>query len=734
MNETSTPETTSDVFHTGWKNPPTVNDLIRDFKAAEAVQSTQIAKIKTWLDNLRVEGSAKISTPVGRSSVQPKLIRKQAEWKYSTLSAPFLTNGKVFSVSPRSWRDTKAARQNEALLNYQFDVKLKKRKLIDELVRCLYDEGTVILRVGWYRTSHMETQQIPVFAYYPTQSQEELDQLQQAMELKTSDPTGYNELSEELKAACQFYEETQQATVAVITGYKDIQVEVFDENHPTCEVINTANFYPDPTCDGDLSKAQFAIYSFETTLADLKKQNKYKNLENIVTGSESAESGASYERKQPHVNGSFKFQDEPRQKIVAKEYFGYWDANEDGVLVPFVATWVGQTLIQLETNPFPDKGLPYVAIPYMPVRGSIYGEPDAELLQDNQNILGALTRGTIDLMARSANAQQGFPKSFLDVPNRRRYDQGLDYEYNPTMGIPSQVLIQHTYPEIPNSVLNLIQYQLTDAEALTGTKTYDQGLNSGSLGSVAAGIRNVVEASSRREMDVIRRIADGLAEVGRKIAAMNAVFLGEQEVIRITDEEYITVDRDALKAETDITVEVSSVDADNVKAGELGFLLQTLGNTVPFDLTKMVLAELTRLRRMPELAHRLEHFNPQPDPLDQAIKEAEVAKLQAEVGKLQSEIAKNQAQAQYYMVAARKVNTEADLNDLEFLEEETGTKHARELQKQQAQAEANQDLEVTKGLIRQDELNAKGLPGTPRLPGGVSGIDQAIGYNLLTKR
>ncbi|MFP3693873.1 hypothetical protein, partial [Burkholderia sp. SIMBA_048] len=75
-----------------------------------------------------------------------------------------------------------------------------------------------------------------------------------------------------------------------------------------------------------------------------------------------------------------------------------------------VATWIGDTLIRMEKNPFPDQKLPFIIIPYLPVKREAFGEPDAELLEDNQKILGAVTRGMIDLLGRSANGQQGFAK------------------------------------------------------------------------------------------------------------------------------------------------------------------------------------------------------------------------------------------------------------------------------------------------------------------------------------
>ena len=47
---------------------------------------------------------------------------------------------------------------------------------------------------------------------------------------------------------------------------------------------------------------------------------------------------------------------------MAYEYWGYWDINNDGIVKPFVATWVGDVMIRLEENPYPDKQLPYVLV------------------------------------------------------------------------------------------------------------------------------------------------------------------------------------------------------------------------------------------------------------------------------------------------------------------------------------------------------------------------------------
>ena len=132
---------------------------------------------------------------------------------------------------------------------------------------------------------------------------------------------------------------------------------------------------------------------------------------------------------------------------------GYWDTDNSGLLRPIVATWVNGVLIRLEENPFPDKKIPFVSIPYLPVKNSIYGEPDAELLKDNQDIIGAVTRGMIDLLGKSANSQTGFAKNMLDETNKRKFQRGDDYEFNPGTD-PRLGIHTHTFPEI-HSLLSL---------------------------------------------------------------------------------------------------------------------------------------------------------------------------------------------------------------------------------------------------------------------------------------
>ena len=58
-----------------------------------------------------------------QSRINPKLIRKQYEWRCASLTEPFLSTRDLFKVNPTTHEDTARAKQNELILNYQFECK-----------------------------------------------------------------------------------------------------------------------------------------------------------------------------------------------------------------------------------------------------------------------------------------------------------------------------------------------------------------------------------------------------------------------------------------------------------------------------------------------------------------------------------------------------------------------------------------------------------------------------------
>lgn len=697
---------------TDWENEPKLSDLKGDLESAKSSHDSQMLKIDHWEDLRLIRGKAKPPKIKGRSSVQPKLIRRQTEWRYSALTEPFLGSNKLFKVSPVTFEDEHSSKQNELLLNWQFRTKIDMVKLIDDYVRSCVDEGTAVVRLGWDRVTEPVTEMVPVYQFYPIQTEEQLQMLQQAVELESANPREYQEnVSDEIKAAVDFYKETEQPTFAVVVGEEAVESEKVLVNKPIAEVMNPRNVVVDPSCKGDMDKALFITVSFETNRAELEKNpERYKNLDKIDW------EGASHVTEPDHITSTptdFRISDSARKSVVAYEYWGFYDIHGDGKLVPIVATWINDVLIRMEENPFPDKKLPFVLVPYSPVKREIYGEPDAELLEDNQKILGAVTRGMIDLMGRSANSQQGMAKGMLDAVNRRRYENGQDYEYNPTMH-PGNSIVEHKYPEIPNSALAMVNLQNQDAEALSGVKGFSGGMSGEAYGDVAAGIRGMLDAASKREMAILRRLAKGVTKIGEKIIAMNAVFLSEEEVIRVTNRQFVRIKREDLQGNFDLEVDISTAEVDDAKSQDLAFMLQTVGPSADPQVTMLILSEIADLKRMPALAETLRTWKPEPSPEEQEMARLQLEEQQLKNEKIRSEIQLNQARAQREM-------SEKDLKDLDYVEQESGTKHERDMEKQQGQAQGNQNLQITKALTAARK-EGESAPN----------IDAAIGFNALS--
>ncbi len=691
---------------TDWSHEPKLSALVQDYDEARRVTNVNISEINGWLDYYHVRGLAKPKVPAGNSAVQPKLIRKQAEWRYAALSEPFLSSPNIFEVNPTTAEDAAAARQNRMVLNNQFDNKLNKQQFIDDYVRAGVDEGTIIVKVGWdFKTETVKEQQVTYDLVVDPAWQEAL---QEVDAIKQQDPSLYPEVPEELRVA---YENSVKDGVvyrAVPSGSTPVDVEKTLTNQPTLKVCDYRNVVIDPSCGGDIRKAKFVVELFESSHAELKADGRYKNLDRINVTSQDILAEPDYASPNESVR-NFNFTDKARRRLVVHEYWGFVDIDNSGRLQSIVAAWVGAVLIRMELSPFPDGQLPFVLVPYLPRKGTLYGESDGSLLIDNQKIIGAVTRGMIDVMGKSANGQMGVMKGALDITNRRRFDRGDTYEFNPGTD-PRSAIFMHTYAEIPQSAQFMLNLQQVEAESMTGVKAFSSGISGAALGDTATGIRGALDAASKRELGILRRLSNGMIEIGRKIISMNSAFLEDIEVVRITNEEFVTVRRDDLSGSFDLKLSISTAEEDNAKVSDLSFMLQTMGPNMDWGMNSIILAEIAELKKMPDLARRIRLYQPQPDPIAEQ-------KAQLELGLLQAQIESERARAAHYasgaglqvaksgteQAKARALGSQADLADLEFVEQESGVTQERALQQTAKQAESQGRLAVLQTFLNKQE-------------------------------
>ena len=705
-------ETTEQPGLTDWENPPSLEDLKKNFTACHQSHSVQVAKMKNWRDALLVKGAHKPPKRDGKSTYQPKLIRKQAEWRYSALSEPFLSTEDLLDVLPITAGDRTSAYHNKLVLNHQLNNQLDKVTFIDQLSRRLVNEGTAIIRTGWKSEERTHTKTVPVYDLQPSADPKDIEKINDGLAVLQTNPFFLDTLPEADRIAIEGSLRTGTIMKAVMVGSKEETVTEVVTNQPDLTICNFENVYIDPSCGYDISKAGFIIYAFETSKSELLKSGLYSGVDKINFDdiAVTSQSDANFNGK----SSGFQYEDAARKKVVAYEYWGEWDIDGDGLTKPVIITWVGDTIIRMEENPYPHKRIPFVLIPYMPITDEVFGEPDAELLEDNQKLVGAVSRGMVDIMASIATGQRGYRSDALDPTNKRRFMRGEDYEIRGNVD-PRSVVYTHDFPEIPQSALLMIQQQQYEAESITGIKAFSGGVSGDALGTTATGIRSALDAVSKRELNIIRRIAKGLVEVGHHILAMNSVFLDDEEIIRITDEHFVTIRRESLAGRFNIKLKVSTAEANNMKANQFSFMLQTLGNTLPWDVTKIIMAELARLQEMPDIAQQLLAYTPQPDPLAQQEAQLRIMKLQAEIEMAQAKTQEAYANAQLLMngktnlhnAQANLAQSQADMHNLDYLEQESGTKQARELQLRAEQARSQGQVKVVDKVLDHVFTNPK---------------------------
>ena len=615
---------------TQWSNEPTCQDLKNDYEKSSSFHEEYKRKLLQYAEDR--DGGKKITARPGKSTARPKVVRKNAEWKYPKLEDPFLNREDMFEIRPRTWEDTKAAEQNALLLNYQWSTKIPKVKLVNDVVRYLVDEGTVVVKTGW--TVKEETvkamQEEPVYAG----PEESIILMERAV--------NSGEMTVEEFQSRMSNGDPMQVGVKMV----EVEVQKIVKNQPKYEVCNNANIIIDPTCEGNIEEANFIIHEYDTNIAELKAEEYYKDPE---TGEVSGvyknlsllkykDGELAYDDHKSDAYNEFKFTDKARKKLTAYEYWGYWDINGDDTLTPIVATWVGDVLIRLEENPFPHKRLPFSIATYMPIKKEVMGEPDAELIRENQESIGKMTRAAHDITSEQAVGQEFIDETlFPSISVKQQYEKGNTVYYRAGMS-PKNSIYKKDIAPVPPSIFNMIQWQQTEAESLTGTKAFSGGINGDALGNSVGGIRSALDATSQRDLSILRRVSELFKDMARLTIAMNQAYLSEEEVIRVTNEEFVTIRRDDLAGEFDLKIDVSTPEKDEDTANKLNMLLQTNASSMDPSEARIYRAKIAKLWKQPDLAKSIETYEPQADPIQQQIQMMQLEKAKLELSVLTKQI------------------------------------------------------------------------------------------------
>ena len=648
-----------------------LDKLKSDLKAAETLREDQDGKIEQWRNEY--DGKPYGNEQKGKSRIVSRDIKKQDEWLHPSILDPFTSTPEIVRVNPVTWEDAPAARQSELLLNYQFCRQFDRFNFMSKAIKVLSKEGTVVVQCGW---------------------DYEDEEVEKEIEVVAIDENGF--------------ESIQVATVTET---------VVKKNQPTAVVCRNEDVFIDPTCMDDMDKCQFVIHRYETDYSTLKTDGRYKNLEKAL-GSSGGESQYDSDFDSEDET-EFIFKDKARKKVVVYEYWGNYDVNGDGIAEPIVCAWLNDTVIRLQSNPYPDNKPPFLIVPFNSVPFQMYGESDAELISDNQKIKTAVTRGIIDNMAQSNNGQVGVRKGALDGPNRKKFVSNQNFEFN---GTPNDFWYGSFNP-IPSSAFDMLAVMNNEIESLTAVKSFSGGISGNSLGGTATGARGAMDATAIRRMHRVRNIAENLVKpLMRKWLAYDGEFLEDQEVVRVTNDEFVEIRRDDLAGRVDLDINVATAEDNEAKMRELTFLLQTIGPSEDPAVRREIMADIYELSKMPEQAKRMREYQPKPDPLQEQVKQLELQKLQLENELLAAQIKDEHSRAAENMVDVRKKTADAvlkeqqarltgekaDMESLKFIKEDNQTAHQEKLEleekkrlinlEQMALQAANNDRQI--GIIR----------------------------------
>jgi len=634
------------------KRAEILSALKADLKSSEILKREQDGRIQTW--RAEANGEPYGNEKKGRSAIVSRDIKKQSEWQHPSIVEPFVSTPDLIKCSPITYEDVAASKQNELLLNMQFCRKFDRFNFMTKAVKILDGEGTVVVKTGWdYQEKKVNTM----------------------TDVVEVDMFGNEYVTQ-----------------------KEVEETIVTRNQPTALVCRNEDIYLDPTCQDIIDNAQFVIHRYESDLSTLKSDGRYKELDKLE-GADIPDHDTDYV---PQDRTYFKFADKARKKFLVYEYWGNYDVDGDGIAEPIVCTWVNDVIIRLQGNPYPDGKPPFVVTPFNSIPFKMHGESNAELVGDNQIVKTAIIRGIIDNMTQSTNGQVALRKGALDPINRKKFLAGNNFEFN---GSPNDFW-QGSYNQIPGSAFDMIGLMNNEIESITGTKSFSGGINGGSLGQTATGARGALDSTATRRMNIVRNIAENLVKpLIRKWMSYNAEFLEEEEVVRVTNEQYVPVRKDDLEGRVDLDISISTAEDNAAKSQELSFLLQTLGPNEDPAIRRTIMADIMELMRMPEQAKRIREYQPQPDPMQEQLKQLELQRLVLENKKIEADIADKYARAGENEVdrdlklakaaveqaKARKYGSDADMLDLKFLKEDEEIDHRNKM-----------ELEETKRLTALD--------------------------------
>jgi len=679
-----------------WKKDLTVKKIINNISDVHDLYTDYVNRVDEY-KNI-IEAKYKVTNNKGKSKVRPKVIKKLHNYTYSALSEGLLSDYDVVEVSPRGSNDRVGANSHNLLLNYQINEEMNFAPVVEKASVYFEDYGSFYLKLSWnYKERKVKTRD-----YEYVQLPEGID-----------------------PAQLQQLEATGMIENGLLKVPKEITKVVND--HPTIALKRYNQIILGPSNDGsnDIDSLEFIADKYYSTIASLRATGKYKNLNKVyyredestdynIDGLPDSDFQALYEDMiKDDTSPVERTKLDDNKAVVVTEYWTRVDIDGKGTIRTVVVTYVAGIIIGQEISPFGEEvGYPYARGAYSPsMDDELYdGVPDTKDLEEDQLVYGAVSRGLIDILGSVASGQVGVVEGFLNPAEFTKLQSGQNYRFNPSFD-PSKAIYHTKFPELPVSGLQMLDIASKSMESTSGKKMFGEGLNSNSYGDVASGINAVVDATTQRLTASVRKFNRPFVSIFKKLAELNKEFITDDKIIVLSDGSYETIRNDTLQTDINIKVGVSTPELDDKKARDLGFIMQTLGDTVDHTTKHIILADIARLKKRPDLAVQIENIpEPQPSQMEVEIHQLQVELLKAQI---QNEYAQAEENVSDSTLKDAKANTEVaktqvlmsnkDLQDLDFLQKKAGTDEIREARGREHQHTLDLEQAMMGGLIKSTE-------------------------------
>lgn len=564
----------------------------QDLENSKTAKESINKKIIEWRKLYHADNDVKVE---GRSQYISKDTKKTIHWYIPNAMKPFQSTDDMVEAMPQTADDVERAKSQGILLNYQFNNDFDRFNFLHQSLFIMASEGTVIARTGW--------------------EQEEEEVEKQFLGLSEQEFQALVESGAEITQIKQDY--VAQLNANAYSGTAKVKQTVI--SRPTAEVLRNEDFFIDPSAS-TIEKADFVIQRIETTMSELRKQDKkynpngiYNNVDDLMEEGEDCESALGSDRetklKDYGRDDEKESSDKSRRKVIIYEYYGNIDNDDSGIAKPMVCTFSGNTIIRKGENPFPDKKPPFVSTPFSQQPFSFWGDALTDFIGDVQNVKTAIMRTFIDLMANSTNGMKHVKKGTIDAFNIKKLREakiGTVVEWKDLTGYQPE-----NTSEIPPSLMQMYELFTNEGENESGITRYNQGLNASSLNKTATGITAIMNQSQMRIWETSSQFAENyLKPLMRKWLAYNQKWLSKDLAIRVAGDEYIEIKADDIGGKLDLQINVAISGSSEQKSQHIMQLFQTSmplvqGGIVPPNHLGKLFSKLEELWGFKELSSEL---------------------------------------------------------------------------------------------------------------------------------